>query len=95
MPGTPPLNEATRIAFTAPQLWAIGAILCIGMFAFTTAWVNNSNRLDRLESKIDAMNSVRWTTEDQREFAHRMARDNTGKIVVPDSDAIRRDLRTQ
>lgn len=83
------------MVFTLPQLYTCAAVILAGVVAFTSAWINNANRLARLEAKLDQVNSIRWTTEDQREFANRLRHDNFGKLVVPDPDLIRRDLRTQ
>lgn len=91
---TPPaLTEETRIALTAPQLWAVAIAIIVCTFAATMAWFNVGSRLDALVLKLDALSASRWTSSDAREFATRLRHENAGKITVPSTDDVRRDLR--
>jgi hypothetical protein len=94
-PPTPPptLSEATRIALTAPQLWAVAIAIIVGTFFATMAWFNVGQRLDILSAKFDATTNSRWTADDQREWVHRLRSDNGSTLKLPDPDVVRRDLR--
>ncbi len=91
LPGTgPALGDGTLVQV---KLWHVGAIIIAiftGATTMTMAWVN-------LTGKVDDLGKDRWTAQDQREWAHRLDsefKQSTVKILIPDPDAVRRDIRT-
>lgn len=91
------LNPDRNGVISIRLLWACAVALIAGTVSIVSFGFRWSNRMDEMSRQLTALERIQrtaWTVADEREYAHRMQRENAN-LKLPDPSEVHRTIHEE